>query len=238
MAQLEIHTVNVGQGDAAFLVFKDDSGNIAQLILVDAGSAKSQNKTATSTTAVTYWVDNFFTIGKQVDQVIISHWDEDHYGGLSECYPTMFVKDCPLISPSESRDAHEEDYKHDFKFTKTEEWKLPYKSYCLEGIDLICYASNKNQLVPFSPNNNINDLSIITTPTNVSSLVFLVTFKRNERDIFRYYTGGDISQAIEKKIVERLPTLEDTHFYLSSMKVSHHGSTTSTPDFFWKRLDR
>lgn len=219
MGQLEIHTVNVGQGDTAFLVFKDDSGTIDRLILIDAGKGNKGGM------VVNYWMDNFSP--KQVDDLIISHWDEDHYGGVNKCSQAgMFVNGCNLYSPSLNRQK----YDH-FQYEETDNWELPHNVYSSNGIILTCYANEENY-ISFPVGNTANDL-VTSTPTNMSSLIFIVTLDRTSGHPFRYYTGGDINEATETALVSKIPDGE--FFRLSSMKISHHGSYTSTSPSFLEK---
>lgn len=71
---LEIHQIDVGQGDAALILIKDDRGDIVWSILVDAG------KTGKETAA---YFDKLIKKNnfRRIDMFFASHYDGDHIGG-------------------------------------------------------------------------------------------------------------------------------------------------------------
>ena len=90
---LEIHHINTGRGDAAFLIFPD-----ATTMLVDAGdtsdthprvlSPRNAERVPHKAKTVPEWIvdyiDQFFPKGhqKQLDYAMITHYHDDHFGEL------------------------------------------------------------------------------------------------------------------------------------------------------------
>ena len=212
---VEIRTLNV-KGDAAFVCIMNDDNTIKDLILIDAGSS--------STELTTLW-EKYYKKHK-VSMVIISHWDTDHYLGIEN--EEMWAEGCVLYSPRLGRKNYspfvyeELDDMHSPKVVK--EWGEH------KEIKLICYG-NENEYWPFEANSNMLPVG---TPKNDSSLIFVLKAWGQ-----RYYTGGDINKEVEEELVAGLPDnipfdLWFPH-YLQGMKVSHHGSDTSTPEIFLRK---
>lgn len=211
---VEIRTLNV-KGDATFICIKGDNDEIIDLILIDAGYEP--------VTLFSYWKQYYNHL---ISTVIISHWDADHYKGLNNW--GMWAKDCKLYSPQLERKI--------FRQFNYEELDNIYAPTIImtwgseEEIKLICYA-NEHEYWPFVADSDVLPLG---TPKNDSSLVFVL-----EAWGQRYYTGGDINMDVEAGLVADLP--DNVPFnrcfpnYFQSMKVSHHGSDTSTPEIFLRK---
>ena len=75
-ASVEIHHINVGQGDSTLVFIKDAKGQIQRSILIDAGPSASAAE-------VRRYLDAQIAKGnfRPVDVLVLSHWDEDHIGG-------------------------------------------------------------------------------------------------------------------------------------------------------------
>lgn len=75
-ASVEIHHINVGQGDSTLVFIKDARGEIQRSILIDAGHSASAAD-------VRRYLDAQIAKGnfRPVDVLVLSHWDEDHIGG-------------------------------------------------------------------------------------------------------------------------------------------------------------
>lgn len=90
--QLEVHHINVGQGDATYIEFPNGTD-----MLIDAG------KTGSGTTVVNY-------LKKQeknmtVDYLIATHPDADHVGGMQEVFKSMKVNNFiyPKDAPNDTK---------------------------------------------------------------------------------------------------------------------------------------
>ncbi|MEG2985903.1 MAG: MBL fold metallo-hydrolase, partial [Peptostreptococcaceae bacterium] len=77
--QLEVHFINVGQGDATYIELPDGTD-----MLIDAGEGKY------GSTVVNYL--NSQEKGMTVDYLIATHPDSDHVGGMQEVFKQMNVK--------------------------------------------------------------------------------------------------------------------------------------------------
>jgi competence protein ComEC len=72
---LEIHHLDVGQGDATFIVAKDSNGVVANTVLIDGG-LKRYGQPIINYVRDTLHIDT-------IDYVIASHYDHDHVAGLA-----------------------------------------------------------------------------------------------------------------------------------------------------------
>lgn len=70
---LEVHHLNVGQGDASLILSKDSTGIIIKTVLIDGGFKKDGNIILTYLRGLGI---------NKLDYVIASHYDRDHVGGL------------------------------------------------------------------------------------------------------------------------------------------------------------
>ena len=89
--------INVKVGDAAIhLVIKGSSGNeeVLRAVLIDGGSSK-RNDILGKDNALKRMIDRLSKLYGTVlafDTIVISHWDEDHYGGLVDLLRADMVK--------------------------------------------------------------------------------------------------------------------------------------------------
>lgn len=84
---LEVHYIDVGQGDAALLLTDEGA------VLVDSGTGESGEKVAAYVAARTNTIDYMF----------LSHPHEDHIGGASDVIETVEVKN--IIMPDMAADS-------------------------------------------------------------------------------------------------------------------------------------
>ena len=213
MHYLEIHTLDVGQGDCSFLVIKEYS-RIEKIIMIDGGPKGSMLR------IFCYWFSNFMT--QKIDTVIISHWDADHFQGVYQMDDSfkrsMFADNCKIYSPNIGRI---ENFLTEVNAEFMDDLQLGGTLF-----DVVSAGSPKYQLImvchgtehQITPCNDIND-HLLATATNLSSLVFIIKAFIDDDYLFSYYTGGDIPCNVEELIF-------DSPYKLSSFKMSHHGSAS------------
>jgi hypothetical protein len=70
---LEIHTIDVGQGDSCLIVARDTVGNNHKNLLIDGGKPDRA-----------FWVTDYIqALGiRRVDRILVSNYDDDHQGGV------------------------------------------------------------------------------------------------------------------------------------------------------------
>lgn len=67
---LEIHFIDVGQGDCTFIITPNN-----KTILIDGGGSEFGNFDVGKSTLIPYILDRGYT---KIDYIIISHFDSDH----------------------------------------------------------------------------------------------------------------------------------------------------------------
>src|ERR1051325_7505565 len=72
--QLEIHHIDVGQGDATLFIIKDRGNNVKSTVLIDGGGPRKGN-------VVLAYIEGLGI--HKIDYLIASHYDSDHAGGLA-----------------------------------------------------------------------------------------------------------------------------------------------------------
>jgi hypothetical protein len=71
-----------------------------------------------------------------------------------------------------------------------------------------------------------------TSDENTQSIALLLEFVSNSQDTFKFFTAGDLYARQESILVVKNPELENVHL----LKISHHGSNTSTPQILLDKL--
>lgn len=188
--QLDAAAVDVGQGQSVILKSGDE------FALVDCGSGNSWRDAGCDT------ADQLLTMGcRQVNRVILTHFDDDHINGVEHLLARMVVETLtvPEAENSAARDALlnlAEEYGVTVE-TVTEKTALPF---------------GDAELTVFPP--------LGTSGSNELGLTVLATAGEND-----FLVTGDMERATEKKLVETydLPDVE-------VMMAGHHGSKGSTSE--------
>ena len=81
-ALMEIHFVDVGQGDAIYIEFPDGKD-----MLIDAGDRSSDN-----TNALLTYINSYGSASDGIDYVMLTHVDADHVGGMDNVLQTYVVR--------------------------------------------------------------------------------------------------------------------------------------------------
>lgn len=79
---MEIHFIDVGQGDAIYVEFPDGKD-----MLIDAGDTKTAN-----TQALISYINDYGSASDGIDYVMLTHVDADHVGGMDNILETYDVK--------------------------------------------------------------------------------------------------------------------------------------------------
>lgn len=207
---LKINFVDVGQGDCTFVITPRN-----KTILIDGGGSKSSDFDVGKSTLFPYILDRGYT---KIDYIIISHFDEDHCGGLFYIIQELKVKNIIIGKQNEVSTNYSE-------FIKTaQNKKINIK--VVEGKTKIDIEPNIyfDILWPYS-NTMISEDAI-----NNNSLVCKLNYKK-----FSMLFTGDIEEIAEKEILykysKNLGVLKS-----DILKVGHHGSKTSSSNEFIKEI--
>ena len=81
-AVLEIHHIDVGQGDSTLILIKDKDGAIRRSILIDT----AEKTFDFNQQPVKQYLDSCIKTGnfRPIDVLVLSHWDEDHMGAAAQ----------------------------------------------------------------------------------------------------------------------------------------------------------
>ena len=201
---LRIHFLDVGQGDSTFIETPKN-----KTILIDGGGSMSKNFDVGKSTLLPYILDRGYT---KIDYVIISHFDQDHVGGILTILEELTVEKVIIAKQNEES----ENYKKFLEIVnqnkiKVIEVEAGDKIKIEEDIYFDIIWPLQNQITQNVLNNNA------------------IVAKLNYKKISMLFTG-DIEEIAEKEILKKY---ENTKILNSTiLKIAHHGSKTSTTDNF------
>jgi len=208
---IEIHQLNVDQGDACFL--KIDTFKI----LIDGGKAGKGDS-----------IINPYLSALGINKLnftVASHHHADHIGGLDEvilslnpdvCYDrggsyssAQFTEYISAVGPRRRTPAVAETLLN----LTTPNGKITLSTLAVSGVlKNYGYAG--------------------TTDENTQSIALLLEFISTTQDTFKFFTAGDLYARQESILVVKNPELENVQL----MKISHHGSSSSTPQILLDKL--
>lgn len=198
---LKIYFVDVGQGDSTFIVTPNK-----KTILIDGGGSLSKDFDVGKSTLIPYLLDRGFT---QIDQIYISHFDQDHCQGLFTVMKELKVKNVIIGRQFESCDNYEE-FRRIVKEKKIKVHVVEAGQRIQIEKDLyfdILWPSSSSAISENSINNN--------------SLVCKMVYK----DLSVLFTG-DIEAIAEKAILQKYKNTKVLQATI--LKVAHHGSKSSS----------
>ena len=198
---LEINFVDVGQGDCTFIVTPRN-----KTILIDGGGSSSNEFDVGKSTLFPYILDKGYT---KIDYIFISHFDQDHVGGILTILQKIKVKKV-IISKQEE---NSENYQKFLEIIKEKGVsvaivKMGDRVKIENGIYFDILWPTSEQIQENKLNNN--------------SLVMKMYYHN-----FSILFTGDIEKEAEKKILETYKS-EKNKLVSNVLKVAHHGSKTST----------
>ena len=203
--KMHIFFIDVGQGDSTLIITRTN-----KTILVDGGGSDKENNFVGEKILFPYLLDRGV---KNIDYVMISHFDSDHCKGILYIMENFDVKNIIISRQIENSDNYN-------KFLEIVKKKKINIIVVTAGEHLqidkytyfeILWPSNKMIL-----ENGINNNSI------VANLVY---------GDFKMLFTGDIELIAEKEIIKK--------YNISSniLKVAHHGSITSSSENFIKNVN-
>jgi competence protein ComEC len=209
---IEIHQLNVDQGDACFIradTFK---------ILIDGANATKGNN-----------IINPYLSALGINKLnftIASHYHADHIGGLDE----VILR----LNPDTCYDRGESYSSYQFSEYITAIGPRRRKTPAVaETLINISNQHGKIVLSVFAVSGHIRkDGYAGTSDENTQSIALLLEFVSNSQDTFKFFTAGDLYSKQESLLVVKNPELENVHL----LKISHHGSSSSTPQILLDKL--
>ena len=205
---LKIYFVDVGQGDSTFIVTPKN-----KTILIDGGGSLGTDFDVGESTLLPYILDRGY---KKIDLMFVSHFDQDHIGGLFKILEELKIgKVC--IS------KQEEDSENYQKFLNIVKEKNINVLVVKIG-DKIVLDKNLYFDVLWPKDKQIEENKL-----NNNAIVMKLNYNN-----FSMLFTGDIEKKAEKEI---LNTYGNSNILKSDiLKVAHHGSKTSTTDEFLSRV--
>ena len=205
--ELKIHFIDVGQGDSTFIITPKN-----KTILIDGGGSESKEFDVGKSTLLPYLLDKGYT---KIDYIFISHFDQDHVGGIITILKELNVGQLFITKQEESLK-----YEEVIKLAKSKKIKINIvKSKSKIQIEKDLYI---NVLWPggkYIEENSINNNSMVA--------------KLCYKDFSMMFTG-DIEEMAEKEILKEY---KDSNILSSTvLKVAHHGSKTSSSKEFLEKV--
>ncbi len=96
---LKIYFVDVGQGDCTFIVTPRN-----KTILIDGGGSTTDSFDVGKKTLIPYLLDRGYTT---IDYIMISHFDQDHVGGILSVLETLKVKNVIISKQGEETEQYQ-----------------------------------------------------------------------------------------------------------------------------------
>lgn len=204
---LKIYFIDVGQGDSTLIVTPQN-----KTILVDGGGSVNSDFDVGKSTLVPYILDRGFV---KIDTIIISHFDNDHVGGLLTVLQELKVSNVIIGKQFENS----ENYQKFLKIVKDKKINVNIvNSKCKINVEKNLYL---DVLWP-------NDFESITENSiNNNALVFKLYYKN-----FSMLFTGDIEKEAEDILVSKYK--ETDALKSTVLKVGHHGSKSSSTEQFLK----
>lgn len=201
--RLEIHFLDVGQGDCCFIITPNKKS-----ILIDGGGSTSDNYDVGENTLIPYLLDKGY---KKIDYIFITHFDQDHVGGILSVLEELQVGKIYI--------------------SKQEEISENYDKF----LDIVKSKELKVKLVQAGDNLNIDNIKIqILWPVKESIKENILNnnaiVMKLEYANFSMLFTGDIEEIAEKELIKLYGKTDKLQANI--LKVAHHGSKTSSSQEF------
>ena len=206
--KLEICFLDVGQGDSCFITTPNH-----KTILIDGGGSTSSTFDVGKDTLIPYILDKGHT---KVDYIFISHFDQDHVGGILTVLEELRVGQIYIAKQGEES----ENYK---KFLEIVEQKNLHVKVVKAGDIVLIDDISFHVLWPTEEQIEENIL-------NNNAMVMKMQYKN-----FSMLFTGDIEEIAEKKILNLYKNNSNV-LQATILKVAHHGSKTSSTEEFLKAV--
>ncbi len=209
--KLKIHFVDVGQGDCTFITTPQN-----KTILIDGGGSMSEEYDVGKSTLLPYILDRGYT---KLDYVFISHFDQDHVGGILTILEELRVGQ--VYVSKQEQDS--ENYQKFLKIVEDKKIKVKVlkQGECLKIENNLYF----DILWPIEEQIQENIL-------NNNAMVMKLRYGK-----FSMLFTGDIEDVAEKKILDFYEEKGEDILKSDVLKVAHHGSKTSTTQSFFEKVN-
>ncbi len=208
--ELEVNFIDVGQGDSTFIITPSK-----KTILIDGGGSINSEFDVGKSTLLPYILDKGFN---KIDYVMISHFDQDHVGGIITILENLKVGQVIISKQAEKTDNYE-------RFLKiVKEKKIDVK--VVKRGESLNIDKNINLKIIW-PNQEPISENMLNNNAIVAKLLY------NE---FSCLFTGDIEQIAEEEIIKVLDKEKINSLESTVLKVAHHGSKTSSTQEFLNKV--
>lgn len=247
---LEVHFVDVGQGDCIIIQFPD-----GKTMIVDAGDKNSQTEQK-----ILGYIESNFSDLDYFDYAIVTHTDSDHLGCMDEvleAYPAMTVYrpnviatregfTDPVLSITQDSNVNDQNQKlwndQGASVEVYEKETIVYKEFIEQA-----YQSFEIDGTSYTPKVIVSDGRRNDRPQNKAtqdiegenySVTFYSPLSYSYSDVndysnifvlehkgFEFFLSGDAEKHAEEQFVEEY---KDEDFDIDVFKFGHHGSRSST----------
>ena len=206
--ELKIYFVDVGQGDSTFIVTPKN-----ETILIDGGGSLGTDFDVGESTLLPYILDRGY---KKIDLMFVSHFDQDHIGGLFKILEELKVEKVCISKQEEDS----ENYQKFLNIVKEKNIQV----LVVKIGDKIVLDKNLYFDILWPKDKQIEENKL-----NNNAIVMKLNYNN-----FSMLFTGDIEKKAEEEILE---TYKNSKILESDiLKVAHHGSKTSTTDEFLSRV--
>lgn len=199
---LKVYFIDVGQGDSCLIITPQN-----KKILIDGGEGNSEKYDKGKNVVFPYLLDRRIN---KIDYLVISHFDNDHVGGLIYIIENLKVDKILLGIQTE------ENYQLNKVLELSKEKNI--EIVILNSVDRIDIEKDVYIDILWPDKEKI----INENKLNNNSLVFKFIYKN-----FSILFTGDIESIAEKEILEKYKTNFEI-LKSNVLKVAHHGSKTSS----------
>ena len=206
---LEIHFLDVGQGDSCFIITPEQ-----KTIFIDGGGSTSNTFDVGKETLIPYLLDKGYT---KLDYVFISHFDQDHVGGILSILQELKVGQVFISKQGEKSENYE-------TFLELVNEKKINVQEVKAGDKVTIGDITFHVLWPIEKQIEENIL-------NNNAMVMKLQYRS-----FSMLFTGDIEEIAEKKILHIYKNDLDI-LQSSVLKVAHHGSKSSSTEEFLKAVN-
>ncbi|MDE6132422.1 MAG: MBL fold metallo-hydrolase, partial [Oscillospiraceae bacterium] len=207
-ADLEIHFIDVGQGDCSLIMWEGAS------MLIDCGEREQAE------TVLKYLKKQGV---KKLDYIIATHPHSDHIGGMGDIISEIEVDKVIAPRVSDSMTPTTKTYERFLQALKDKSLKLtaakPDTTYTLSSTAASAAEKIPPKFEVLAPVNDYNDL-------NNYSVVIRLTYGTTA-----YLFTGDAEKEAELDILENGAEVDS-----DVLKVGHHGSSTSSCNDFYEAV--
>ena len=229
-----LHLIYAGRGDAMILECDDDLGMVPvrQFILVDGGPRNYHSGNGAGSAPYNRYLlsacNDLLPPNTGLTGVIISHPDEDHYGGYTFNLQQQQMAQPPMLCIPNNASAATNDnmpvQKHLLGPTRRIGFLPDTDAFLIRPVKAI-FPPRAQIRYYYDVNNgrpgNVNgELTTDTTTNGRSILMYTTTGQAREMGIF--FTGDSHADIIAREMRRVFPTLADRRFAV--YKIQHHGS--------------